>query len=114
MEDYDLSDLVLYQISEDEVSEVRGTKQWHIAARKSQWHHKPMSVIVLGYDCTLDGSDTAMIVSHEFLHALIYLMNEARSGTSLDYYWYKYWPDSPPDKMRDLLEGMAYSGIGFL
>ena len=96
------------------MSEVRGLKQWHIAARKNQWHHKPMSVIVLGYDCALDGSDTAGIVSHEFLHALIYLMCEARLGKSLDYYWHKYWLDEDPhEKMYRLLEGMVYSGIGF-
>ena len=111
---YKVSDLIFYELPE-EWSDVKGVDEWLIASSKNQWHHKPMSVIVLGYDCNPDGSDTAMIINHEFLHAMIYLMGEARSGTSLDYFWHKYWTDgSLPEKIYALLEGMAYSGIGFL
>jgi hypothetical protein len=110
---YEVSDLILYELPE-EMSDVKGVDEWLIASSKSQWHHKPVSVIVLGYDCNPDGSDTGMIINHELLHSIIYLICECRLGKPLDYYWHKYWTDEdPPDKMYALLEGMAYSGIGF-
>ena len=117
---YQLSDLIVYELPETRPASIKGLREWSRYGRKSQCHAKEMVHIILGHDVKRDNAGIPVIsgivemVNHEYLHALLFLLYEHRMGTSLDYYWYKYYTvGNSPSEMVSLLEGLSYSGIGF-
>ena len=117
---YQLSDLIVYELPEARPASIKGIREWSIYGRRAQCHAKEMIHIILGHDVKRDSSgvpvisDVLEMVNHEYLHALLFLLFEHRSGTSLDFYWDKYYIGvKPSSEIDSLLEGLSYSGIGF-